>query len=176
MKRMFVVAAACTLLAGPAAAETVGEKTGINSTLGIAPTTNDFVQEAAISDMFEIQSSKLADAKLSGAEKEFADHMIMDHTKTTAELTDLAKNDNIPLPFAMDSSHQKMFDKLNSLNGDDFRKQYFGDQLSAHKDAVSLFERYGKGGEDANLKDWASTTLPTLQHHLDMAKDLDKST
>jgi putative membrane protein len=176
MKKIFVVAAACTLLAWPAAAETVGEKTGINSTLGIAPTTKDFVQEAAISDMFEIQSSKLADAKLSGAEKDFADHMIMDHTKTTTELTDQAKADNIPIPSAMDSSHQKMLDKLNSLNGDDFRKQYFSDQVSAHKDAVSLFERYGKGGENAKLKDWASTTLPTLQHHLDMAKGLDKNT
>ena len=37
-----------------------------------------------------------------------------------------------------------MLDKLNSLNGDDFRKQYFSDQVSAHKDAVSLFERYAK--------------------------------
>jgi putative membrane protein len=76
----------------------------------------------------------------------------------------------------MDSSHQKMLDKLNSLNGDDFRKQYFSDQVSAHKDAVSLFERYGKGGDNAKLKDWASTTLPTLQHHLDMAQNLYKNT
>jgi hypothetical protein len=59
----------------------------------------------------------------------------------------------------MDSSHQKMLDKLNSLNGDDFRKQYFSDQVSAHKDAVSLFERYGKVGDNAKLKDWAATTL-----------------
>jgi putative membrane protein len=176
MKKTFVIAAACALLAWPAVAETVGEKTGINSALGIAPKTKDFVQEAAISDMFEIQSSKLAEAKLSGAEKDFADHMIMDHTKTTTELTDQAKADNIPIPSAMDSSHQKMLDKLNGLNGDDFRKQYFSDQVSAHKDAVSLFERYGKGGENAKLKDWASTTLPTLQHHLDMAKGLDKNT
>jgi putative membrane protein len=56
MKKMVFIAAACTLLAFPVFAETVGEKTGINSTLGISPTTKDFVQEAAISDMFEIQS------------------------------------------------------------------------------------------------------------------------
>jgi putative membrane protein len=176
MKKMVLITAACTLLAWPVFAETVGEETGINSTLGIAPTTNDFVQEAAISDMFEIQSSKLASSKLSGPEKEFADHMIMDHTKTTAELADQAKTGNIPIPSTMDSSHQKMLDKLNSLNGDDFRKQYFSDQVSAHKDAVSLFERYGKGGDNAKLKDWASMTLPTLQHHLDMAQGLYKST
>ena len=87
-----------------------------------------------------------------------------------------AKADNISVPSAMDSSHQKMLDKLTSLNGDDFRKQYFSDQVSAHKDAVSLFERYGKGGDNAKLKDWASTTLPALQHHLDMAQNLYKNT
>lgn len=69
-----------------------------------------------------------------------------------------------------------MLDKLNSLSGDDFRKQYFSDQVSAHKDAVSLFERYGKGGDNPKLKDWASTTLPTLKHHLEMAQGLYKNT
>ena len=73
-------------------------KDGVNSALGIAPTTPDFVQEAAISDMFEIQSSKIASGKLSGPEKEFADQMVADHSKTTDELTGQAKADNISVP------------------------------------------------------------------------------
>jgi putative membrane protein len=89
--------------------------------------------------------------------------MVMDHTKTTAKLTDEANSDNITIHFAMDSSRQKMFDKMNSLRGDDFRKQYFSDQVSAHKDAVSLFTRYGKGGDNAKLKDWALTDLRHLR-------------
>ena len=48
-------------------------------------------------------------------------------------------------------------------------------QVSAHKDAVSLFERYAKGGEDAKLKDWADKTLPALRHHLEMAEDMNKN-
>ena len=56
----FVIAFACVLLAGPALAQSAGEKTGVNSVLGISPTTPDFVKEVATSDMFEIQSSKLA--------------------------------------------------------------------------------------------------------------------
>jgi len=47
-------------------------------------------------------------------------------------------------------------------------------QVSAHKDAVSLFERYGKVGDNAKLKDWASKTLPALKHHLEMAQALNK--
>jgi putative membrane protein len=175
MKKLALAAVliACAL---PVGAETLPEKTGINSTLGIAPKTVDFVQEAAISDMFEIQSSKLALDKLSGPEKEFANTMIADHTKTTNELTGLAKETNTPVPGAMDSSHQSMLDKLKSLSGDDFRKQYFSDQVSGHESAVSLFKRYGDGGENAKMKSWAATTLPHLQHHLGMAQQIYKNT
>jgi putative membrane protein len=48
-------------------------------------------------------------------------------------------------------------------------------QVGAHKDAVSLFERYAKGGENTKLKDWAGNTLPALQHHLQMADQMDKN-
>ena len=48
-------------------------------------------------------------------------------------------------------------------------------QVSAHKDAVSLFERYAKGGDDPKLKDWAGKTLPALQHHLEMAQEMNKN-
>jgi len=48
-------------------------------------------------------------------------------------------------------------------------------QEDAHEDAVSLFERYSKGGDNADLKNWAGKTLPALKHHLEMAKALSKS-
>jgi putative membrane protein len=169
-----LIFAAAVLIVSPAFAVTLGERTGINSTLKIAPTNNDFVSEVAISDMFEIQSSTLAASKLTGAGKAFADTMVADHTKTTDELTAAAKAENIPVPTAMDSAHQKMLDKLKSLNDQDFSKQYFKDQVSAHKSAVNLFDRYSKGGQDVKLKDWAAQTVPTLREHLKMAQAMNK--
>jgi putative membrane protein len=64
--------------------------------------------------------------------------------------------------------------KLKTLNGADFDKQYRDDQYSGHKSVVSLFQRYAKGGENADLKQWAQQTAPMLEHHLQMARDLDK--
>jgi putative membrane protein len=176
------VFAACLIAAGvltaPAYAQSVGEKTGVNSALGITPTTPDFVREAAMSDMFEIQSSQLAEQKSNdAATKTFAQKMVTDHTKTTTEMKSMmssGKLKGVEAPTAMASSQQSMLDKLKGLNGNDFTKQYHDDQVSAHKDAVSLFERYGKGGDNPELKDWANKTLPTLQDHLKMAQDLDK--
>ena len=171
-----MIVLACALLGGPVLAQSVGEKTGVNSTLGIAPTTADFVKEVAISDMFEIDSSKLAQDKGNASEKSFASQMITDHTKTTTELKGLVSSGKVKadLPSALDSSHQSKLDKLRGESGKDFSSDYDSDQLSGHKDAVSLFERYAKGGDNADLKDWAGKTLPTLRHHLEMAESLKK--
>jgi putative membrane protein len=173
MKRS-IIALGCLLIAGPAFAQSAGEKTGVNSALGVSPTTADFVKEAAMSDMFEIASNKIAEDKGNPAEKVFAADMVADHSKTSKELKDLVSSGKVKaeLPTAIDSSHQKQLDKLNAANGNDFSSDFDADQVSAHKDAVSLFQRYAKGGDNADLKDWAGKTLPTLQHHLDMAQGL----
>jgi putative membrane protein len=176
MKHSLVLLVSCVLLPGPALAQSAAEKTGVNSVLGISPTTADFVKEVAISDMFEIESSKLAQDKGNAAEKSFAAQMVTDHTKTSTEVKDLVSSGKVKadLPAALDSSHQSKLDKLKGESGKEFSSEFDSDQVSAHKDAVSLFERYAKGGDNADLKDWAGKTLPTLRHHLEMAQGLKK--
>jgi putative membrane protein len=163
------------LVAGSAFAQSVGEKTGVNSVLGISPSTPDFVKEVASSDTFEIESNKLAQEKGNAAEKAFASQMVADHTKTSTELEALVTSGKVKaeLPTALDSSHQSKLDKLKGKSGKDFSSEFDSMQASAHKDAVSLFERYAKGGDNAALKDWAGKTLPALKHHLEMAEKLD---
>jgi putative membrane protein len=176
MKRL-ILAIGCILLAGPALAQSIGEKTGINSALGVAPTTADFVKEVAISDMFELESNKLAQQKGTAQDKSFAQQMVTDHTKTTNELKDMVKSGKVKaeLPTSLDSSHQSKLDKLKDQSGADFSSNFESYQVSAHKDAVSLFERYANGGDNSELKNWAAKTLPTLKHHLEMAQELGKA-
>ena len=76
MMKRSLIALGCLLVAGPALAQSVGEKTGVNSTLGISPSTADFVKQVGISDMFEIESNKLATEKGNAAEKSFASQMV----------------------------------------------------------------------------------------------------
>src|SRR5712671_7815828 len=117
---------ALVLLATPALAQSIGEKTGVNSTLGITPTTADFLKEAATSDMFEIQSSQLAQERGNAAEKSFAATMIKDHEKTTSDLKSMVSDGELKmaLPTELDSSHQSKLDKLKSLKVADFSSRY----------------------------------------------------
>jgi putative membrane protein len=176
MLKFILSAALVTALSSTAFAQSVGEQTGVNSALGIAPKTEDFIKEAATSDMLEIDAAKFAQQKGNADEKQFAQQMVTDHTKTSNELKGLVPADmKSALPTALDDSSQKKLDKLRDTKPEDFAGQYDPMQVSAHKDAVSLFERYANGGEDPKLKDWAGKTLTTLQHHLEMAQALDKN-
>jgi putative membrane protein len=174
--RTHAIIIACLLAASPVAAQSVSEKTGINALVGASPSTADFVTQAAISDMFEIQSSKLAAERSDDATKTYAKQMITDHEKTSGEMKAMAQGGKVQaaLPTALDSTHQSKLDTLKGLQGKDFTKQYHSDQVKAHKDAVDLFQRYAKGGDNPDLKAWAAKTQPALEHHLKMAQDLDK--
>ena len=175
MKKI-ILTTALMMLSTAAFAQSATESTGINSLVGAAPKTEDFVLEAATSDMFEIAEAKLAVERADPATKAFAAQMITDHTKTSTDMKQMVDGGKVKaqIPAAMTSSQQGMVDKLNGLQGDDFNKQYHSDQVSAHKDAVDLFKRYGDGGDNADLKTWAATTRPALEHHLMMAQDLNK--
>jgi putative membrane protein len=176
MKKTCLAIALATSFASTAVAQSMGEKTGVNSALGIAPKTEDFIKEAATSDMLEIDAAKIAQQKGNAEEKKFADQMIADHTKTSTELKDAVPADmKSALPTALDDSSQKKVDSLKDTKPEAFASEYDPMQVSAHKDAVSLFQRYADGGADPHLRDWAGKTLPTLQHHLEMAQELDKN-
>lgn len=178
--KKFALTIAAIMLTTSALAQTTStsttEKTGVNSVLGVAPSTQDFVTEAATGDMFEIESSKLALERSDEATKAFAQQMVTDHGKTTTELKGLVAGGKVSaeLPTAMTDSQQSTLNDLKALQGADFTKKYHAVQADAHEDAVDLFKRYGDEGEQADLKAWAAATLPHLQHHLDMANGLNK--
>jgi putative membrane protein len=174
--KTIIFATTLALLTFPAFAETTSEKLGVNEALGIAPTTADFVAEAATGNLFEIRSSELARQQGDAATKSFAEKMIADHEKLGSDLKGLiqSKKIDVTLPSEPTSKQQSEIGKLEKLKSADFDKAYRDDQYSAHKDTVSLFQRYAKGGDNADLRQWAQQVEPMLEHHLQMARELDK--
>jgi putative membrane protein len=138
-------------------------------------TGEDFARKVAISDSMEIQSSQLALSRNpDGDTKPFAEKMVKDHQQTSAELKSLVEGGklNVTLPTALDDEHQKKLDELKAKSGKDFDSAYDHMQMQAHEEAVALFERYARDGDNPDLKAWAAKTLPHLKEHLTMAKHL----
>ena len=126
--------------------------------------------------MTEVELGKLAAQKASREDvKQFGQKMVDDHTKANDQLKQIAGKENIPIPDSLDSKHQSRIDKLSKLSGADFDKAYIKDQLKDHQTDVREFSNEAQGGTDPNIKTFASSTLPTLQEHLEMVKNLNKS-
>ncbi len=175
MKKI-ALSVAALMTATAAFAQSATESTGVNSALGVAPKTEDFIMQASASDVFEIESSKLAMQKGDDAVKKFATQMIADHEKTTAELTALLNSGKVQgkAETTLIDDHKENVDELAKLQGAEFNEEYIDDQVEAHEDAVDLFKRYAEEGENADLKAFAAKHLPALEHHYKMAQDMDK--
>jgi len=138
----------------------------------------EFVKTAGVAGLFEIESSKIAAQKsMNGDVKTFAERMVSDHTKAAEELKTTASSagEKYVMPTALDDKHQKMMDELKSADQSRFDAAYVRMQTDAHKEAVELFDGYAKQGDNPNLKTFAEKTLPTLQQHYDMIKQIGAS-
>lgn len=132
-----------------------------------------FMRTAAVDGMAEVEHGKLAaEHAASNDVKQFGQRMVDDHGKANAELKSVAAQKNVTLPTELDAKHKAMQAKLSKLKGAAFDSAYMAHMVSAHKEAVTLFQREAKSGKDAEVKAFAEKTLPTLQEHFKMAQDL----
>ncbi len=127
-----------------------------------------FFQAAAVSGMTEVAAGKLAATHAKGtAVKQYASHLVTDHSKANEQLATLAVTKVAPLPQVPDDAHQAKLDALAKLNGTAFDKAYLADMKQGHEDTIALFKR-GAQSKDKDIAAFAQTTLPTLEHHLAM--------
>jgi len=167
-------------------------------------TAPEFTRLAAMSDRFEVASSRLAEQKSQNAElKQFAQHMIRDHEKTSQELQVLmpqvqgrssgagsaypqgreptssgapASVQGGPQSDRLDQQHAALLQQLEQTSGAEFDRLYVRQQITAHQQAVDMFRHYSQSGDNEQLKQWAAKTLPALQEHLQMAQRLSQAT
>ena len=100
---------------------------------------------------------------------------IADHQMLNDKLKQLAEQKNVQISTQLDTMHQAMLDKLSNETGTTFDKQYVSDQVKGHQHAVALFQQATANNTDSNVKNYAETSVPTLQNHLQMAEQDQKT-
>ena len=132
-----------------------------------------FVQEAAIGGMAEVEFGRMAEQKgQSDAVKDFGRRMVQDHARANDRLSALAKAANIPLPGDFDPDHLTMRAELEKLSDAQFDWAYIQGQVQDHQKTVQLLEWEIGSGQDAELKQFASETLPVVFQHLQLAQSI----
>ena|ERR1051325_6215627 len=149
------------------------------STTATTPSTlseddKKFVDTVAEGNAAEVALGQLGAQKATNADvKSFANRMVTDHGKANDELKQLATNKGVTaLPTEPNKEHQDVAAKLSKASGAAFDKDFMDGMVKGHEKVVALFEKESKDAKDADLKAWVSNTLPTIQDHLKMAKEI----
>jgi putative membrane protein len=133
----------------------------------------DFAASAAEANNGEIALAKMALQKTNEPSvRLFASRMVADHTKAGSQLASIAQTEQIKLPAATSllSSDAQTQQMLSGLNSHPFDVAYINSQLSEHNAAIALFQKEAQSGTDPALKQFAASTVPTLQAHLRLAQ------
>ncbi|WP_240782087.1 DUF4142 domain-containing protein [Qipengyuania sediminis] len=134
-----------------------------------------YVAMAGASDLFEIESSRLAATRAQSADvRAFAQMLITHHTQTTAATMAAARASGMspPAPVLM-PMQREMMEQLQSAPAGSFDEVYMRQQVSAHEMALALHRNYAARGDTAALRATAATAVPIVQEHLDRARQLD---
>jgi putative membrane protein len=101
----------------------------------------DFVREAAITGMAEIEIGRMAlDRSRDTDVKKFAQMMIDDHTKAAENLKAVATSHRIDLPAQVDDDHRDKAEALGKKNGTEFDQDYADAMVDGHQAFVDKLE------------------------------------
>jgi putative membrane protein len=141
-----------------------------------APTdASGFAAAVAASDLFEIESGRLAQNKGTAADiKTFGSQLVTDHTKSTADLKAAVANAStaVAVTPALDAEKQGMLDQLKAANGTEFDRLFIQLQETAHQKTLTTLQAYAAGGDQQPLKDFARSASTVVEQHLEHVNEM----
>jgi len=187
MRKLLLVVIVFTVISfGCTSTETTtntNSNTNVNSTAAVSPAAapvraerqddNTFATTVAQNGMAEIALAKMAAQKSKNADvKNFAQRVVTDHTKVGDDLKKIAVTKKITMPTDVKPAQKETHDRFMTLSGAEFDREFMKLMAENHDKSVTSFQGEANNGSDADLKAFASKTLPTLQEHQRMAHDI----
>ena len=172
-------AASLAILVGLAGCGSNDNKANMSSTAPTPPppalSAGDtaFINTVSQADTEEINAAQLAETNSHSARvKSYAQQMVSDHTAANQKLNSIAQSKGVTPTTTPDDAHQQMMTQLQGEHGRAFDRAYIQGQIQDHQMVIQVLQNEAQTGTDPELKEFASTTLPVIQHHLQMAEAL----
>lgn len=144
---------------------------GISGRVSAAMTdrAEDFVQSAAVGDMYEIKASWMAlDRASSDAVRDLARRMIAEHTESSNRLEAMLPAElRNAIPSELDRRRQMMLRHLREAKDHNFDRTYLDQQRIAHQEAVMLMHHFRDHGDNPELREFAADISPIIESHLE---------
>ncbi len=134
-----------------------------------APPTAIFLKKAGASDLFEREEGALMSRSANPAVRRFAQEMVRDHTKSSADIKAAAKASRLRVaPPTLAPDQVRNLAALRAARGPARDKLYIDQQKAAHRDALALMQAYSEGGDSRALRAVAGKIVPVVKMHIDM--------
>lgn len=151
-----------------------GAKTSERAALSVADQT--FIEEAAMSSLLEVQLGQMAEDNAGSDEvRRFGWRMVEEHGTAHSRLARVVAPLGVTLPGELDPRQRNQFARLQRLMGQEFDRAYMKAVVEAHERDVASFRKQADGRGNADVRQFASTTLPMLQGHLSLSRDISKT-
>jgi putative membrane protein len=138
-------------------------------------TESEFFKAASQINLLEIALADVATQKSQNAEvKKYAEMMRKDHTAANQKLQAVATKQGTTLETTLDTKHKQIQTEIEQKSGTEFDQAYATGMIKGHAKAIGKYQQATRL-TNADVKKYATDTLPTLRNHLQQAKDLAKN-
>ena len=138
----------------------------------LSVTDENFLNEAAIGGQFEVEAGKIAERASDPRIKNFGARMVKDHSAAGAKLKRIAAAKGAMVPQQLDAKHAQIRDRLASLKGAEFDREYIQEMVKDHDEDAQTFTDAAQNVNDPQIKRFAADTLRVIQAHDKMAHEI----
>ena len=132
-----------------------------------------FVMMADEGNSAEIAASQMALKKAKSPDvKSYAQQMITDHEKLRSDMAPLAQQMNVKTPQPLNSTHKVEAQRLASMSGNSFDKEYLKAMDADHHKTLAMFKNEEATTTNPDVKTAVSQGITVIQQHTDMADQL----
>jgi putative membrane protein len=129
-----------------------------------------FLRQSAQAALLEIEMGHLALTNSeNGAVREFAEHLVQEHSAQLTNVQQLADQMGVTLPTALSRTDRRAHTRLGRLSGASFDRAWTREMVLSHQRALRLHERAAFTGRNAEVRSYARSLLVPLATHLTTA-------
>lgn len=163
--------AAVTTVTAPAMVAPSAPLTVPQTVARMAPSDAAFAQQLLSSSTLEIELARIAFVRAQSPDvRAFARQMLIDHREMAAKLDNFGLVRGYLIAWQIEPEGANTIVRFRSLDAASFDRAYMDEMVAAHEQAVATLET--QAASDRETASIATDALPTVRHHLEMARAL----
>ena len=145
-----------------------------SSALAKDSASQTFLTKAIQGNLAEVAMGQLAEQQGSSSDvKAYGQMLQKDHSDANTKAMAAASAMGVSAPSEPTKKQISEHDQLAKLTGDKFDREFAKHMVMDHKKDIAEYQKASKR-QDGQVSQYAGTTLPTLQKHLETAQSLAK--